>query len=258
MQRSDCFAVLVAAFVLGAGAYLSTYPLEIIRIVGLVLMAGSIVGLLVWFMLGRGWTGHATWGPDGRIEHGRLRAALGGVLLCLVLGGGYVWSHWPTAFLRTQTPSSGNASSAPSGPFVSRLNHFILSCDVPPPPPNKTPLDSLWELQDYKQKLDVLGDAMGITFTMETIRGGIRIEAEAATDEAKQRIPSLTSIGVTKFIFEIRRVEKVLLVSVIVKLPPQFAFYGWIPPNPAAEDTKKVIYFVEHFFGFKTGACSLV
>jgi len=193
------------------------------------------------------------WKPTGY-----LRAWVGILLLCLLLGGGYVGSHWPTAFLRTQTPSNGNVSSEPSGPFVSRLNHFILSCDVPPPPPGKSVTDSLWELQDYKRKLDVLGDAMGVTFTMETIRGGVRIEAEATTDEAKQRIPALTMLGVTKFTFEIRRVEKVELVSVIIKLPPQFAFYGWIPPNPAAPDTKQVIYFVENFFGFKPGICQVI
>jgi hypothetical protein len=128
---------------------------------------------------------------------------------------------------------------------------------VPPPPPNKSITDLLWELQDYKQKLDILGDAMGIAFTMETIRGGIRIEADAVTDEAKQRIPALSSIGVTKFVFEIRRFDKVALVSVIVKLPPNLAFYGWIPPNPAAPDTIQVISWTEHFFGWRPGSCHL-
>jgi hypothetical protein len=218
------------------------------------LMAAAILGLIIWFAWGR--TSQATWTADGKVSGGKTRVALGIVLLCVLIGGGSVASHWPLNFLM----SSSGAPTPPefTGPITSRLNHFILSCDVPPPPPGKSVTGSLWELQDYNRKLDVLGDAMGVTFTMETIRGGVRIELEATTDEAKQRILSLSSIGVTKFTFEIRRVEKVELISLIVKLPPQFAFYGWIPPNPAASDTKQVISFVEHFFGFKPGICQLV
>jgi hypothetical protein len=50
MQRSDWFAVLVAVFVLGAGAYLSTYSAEVIRAVGIALMAASLWGLIIWFL----------------------------------------------------------------------------------------------------------------------------------------------------------------------------------------------------------------
>jgi len=50
LKRSDVFAVLVAAFVLGAGAYLSTYSTDVIRGVGIVLMAAALWGLIVWFL----------------------------------------------------------------------------------------------------------------------------------------------------------------------------------------------------------------
>lgn len=52
MQRSDWFAVFVSVFVLGAGAFLSTYPTEIIRETGIVLMAGALIGLAMWFSRG--------------------------------------------------------------------------------------------------------------------------------------------------------------------------------------------------------------
>ena len=198
----------------------------------------------------------ATWTPEGKVVGGKLRAVIGILIFCTLLGSGYVASRWPFNFLRP--PSDDSTPPELTGPITSRLNHFILSCDVPPSVPANTTTDWLWELHDYKQKLDVLGDAMGIVFTMETIRGGVRIEAEAATDEAKQRILPLSSIGVTKFTFEIRRLDKIELVSVIVKLPPQLAFYGWIPPNPAAPDTILVVRWTEHFFGFKTGICHLI
>lgn len=196
------------------------------------------------------------WKPTGF-----LRAWVGILLLCILLGGGYIGSHWPTAFLRTQVPSSGSAPtepSEPSAPIASRLDHFILTCDVPPPPPSKTPLDSLWELRDYKEKLDIMGDAMGVAFTMVTIRGGIRLEGEAVTEEAKQRLLPLSSVGVTKFALEVRRVGQVEIISMIVKMPPQLAFYGWIPPNPLAPDTISVVHWLENFLGARRGACHVI
>ena len=42
----------VSVFVLGAGAFLSTYPTEIIRETGIVLMAGALIGLAMWFSRG--------------------------------------------------------------------------------------------------------------------------------------------------------------------------------------------------------------
>lgn len=42
--------MLLAAFVLGAGAYLSTYPVDVIRAVGIALMAAGLWGLIIWFL----------------------------------------------------------------------------------------------------------------------------------------------------------------------------------------------------------------
>ena len=140
----------------------------------------------------------ATWTADGKVSGGKIRAVVGVVVLCSLLGASYVASHWPTGFLQSEgqtPPESPQAES--TGPLMSRMSHFILSCNVPPPQPSKTPLDSLWELNDYKQKLDIIGDAIGVEYTMATIRGGVRLEAEAVTEEAKQRMP-LSSVGVQK------------------------------------------------------------
>jgi len=242
-RRVDIFAVLLALFILGLGAYLSTFPVEIVRLIGLLLMGASIVGLVIWFSWGRV---TATWA----------RAAIGTLMLCTILIGGYVASHWPTNFLRF--PPGESPPPVPAGPLTSRMNHLLMSCDVPPPPPEKTVTDSLWELHDYKQKMDILGDAIGVTFTMETIRGGVRIEVEAVTDEAKRRALPLSSIGVTKFAMKIRRFDQVELVSVIIPLPPQLAFWELITPNPAASDTIAIVRRIEHFLGLKPGICQLV
>jgi len=50
LQRSDWFALLLGAFVIGAGAYLSTYPVDVIRGVGIALMVVALWGLLIWFL----------------------------------------------------------------------------------------------------------------------------------------------------------------------------------------------------------------
>jgi hypothetical protein len=50
LQRSDWFALLLGVFVLGAGAYLSTYSGDVIRGVGIALMGVALWGLLIWFL----------------------------------------------------------------------------------------------------------------------------------------------------------------------------------------------------------------
>jgi hypothetical protein len=258
MQRSDAFAVLVAIFVLGAGAYLSTFSAEVIRWAGLVLMAGAIIGLIIWFAWGR--TSQATWTADGKVAGGKTRIALGAALLCVLLGGGYVGSHWPTAFLRTQAPSNGNASpSGPVGPIASRLDHFILRCNRPLTPVGKTVEQSLADLNEFKRKLDIIGDAMGLAFTMVTIRGGVRLDIDVVSDEAKQRTLPLSAAGVTKMTMEVRRIDnKTEIVSLFIKLPPQLSFYGWIPPNPLAPDTITMVIWIEQFLGAPRGTCSVM
>ena len=104
----------------------------------------------------------------------------------------------------------------------------------------------------------MIEDAIGYTFTMVTIRGGVRIKAEAVTEEAKQRIALLSKAGVTKVTLEVRRVNKTELVSVFVKLPPEYEFYGAIPPNPAASDSMAVVHTVERFLGWPTDTCRIV
>jgi hypothetical protein len=83
MQRSDWFAILVGIFILGAGAYLSTFPTEIIRVAGIVLMAGAILGLAAWFAWEYGWRAIIKW------RHGWILP----LLLCLVFG--IAWHFWP-------------------------------------------------------------------------------------------------------------------------------------------------------------------
>src|ERR1700730_11334783 len=184
MHRSDWFAVSVVVFILGAGAVLSTFSTAIVRLAGMALMAAALLGLIIWFAWGR--TSQATWTADGNVHGGKTRVALGVVLLCVLLGIGYVGSHWPTTFLKTQSPVNADTPPEPSEPIASRLDHFIMRCDRPLSPPGKTVEQSLAELNEFKQKLDIMGDALGLSFSMITIRGGVRLDIEVVSDEAKQ------------------------------------------------------------------------
>jgi hypothetical protein len=203
---------------------------------------------------------HTAWrsAPEWfKLRFGRnIKATIGIAILCAMFGGLFLASHWPTGFLKTEKPSSGYPPE-PTGPLMSSMDDFVLRCNIPPPPPTKTPLDSLWELQDYKQKLDIIGDAIGVRFTLHTIRGGVSLEAEAVTDEAKHRMP-LSQVGVTKMTLEIRRVDTIELVNVIVKLPPQLSFYGLLTPNLEAPDTILLVRTIERFLGVSAGTCRVV
>ncbi len=42
-------SVLLALLTLGAGAYLSTFPAQITRIIGIILMVAAVCGLALWF-----------------------------------------------------------------------------------------------------------------------------------------------------------------------------------------------------------------
>jgi hypothetical protein len=50
MRREEIFAVLLALLCLGAGAYLSTFPTDVIRGLGIALMLGATIGLVIWFV----------------------------------------------------------------------------------------------------------------------------------------------------------------------------------------------------------------
>jgi hypothetical protein len=257
--------ILAAAVAIAAVALEHAYPEASTGTWRVLLFASAAVGAgavfyLIYDLVARPrWSASlepATWTSDGKVRGGKTRAALAIIALCILLGVGFVASHWPTGFLKSQSPRPENLPET-TGPLLSRLSYFVLNCNVPPPPPGKSLTDTLWELQDYKQKLDVLGDVLGVTFTMDTIRGGVRIDVEATTERAKERMP-LSKIGVTKVTLEIRRIEKVEMVSVIVKMPPEYAFYDLIPPNPAAPDSILLVQTVEHFLGMQPRTCQIV
>lgn len=132
---------------------------------------------------------------------------------------------------------------------------MILRCANPASA--KTINQTLADLSDYKQKLDIMGDALGISYSIVTIRGGVRLVAEAVTDEAKRRMP-LSAYGVTKATFEIRRIDQDEIVNVYVNLPSQLSFWALIPPNPQAPDAIQLVLTIEKLLGVPSGGCRII
>jgi hypothetical protein len=61
----------------------------------LVVIAGGVISLILITAWDRGYLTSASWSADGTIRDGLLRATIGVVLLCGLLGSGYAVSHWP-------------------------------------------------------------------------------------------------------------------------------------------------------------------
>jgi hypothetical protein len=107
-----------------------------------------------------------------------------GALVLAVCG----WLFWPASFHREQ-PSS---QPVPTSQLWSRMDRYIFACDVPPPD-KKTAAKFPQAKEEMKQNFQILGDVTGMSLTVTDIRGGLRIDAEANTEEAKRRL--LTSGG---------------------------------------------------------------
>jgi hypothetical protein len=258
MRAIDIFGLAIAVVIAGLSQIVAPWSGPWWAGMTVAILIAVATGLhLFWANLPE--VAQAAIGPTIWQPTGYLRAWIGVLLLCLLLGGGYIGSHWPTAFLRTSKTLSSAETKAPeiTGPLVSRLDHFILRCDVPPPT-GKTVEQTLSELEEYKKNMGILGDALGLSITLVTIRGGIRMEIETVTEEAKQRILPISSLGVTKLTLEVRRVGPMEIVSAYMKMPPQLAFYGWIPPNPIAPDTIAARQFIEHLLGVSDGTCHVI
>jgi hypothetical protein len=77
--------------------------------------------------------------------------------------------------------------AVPSSQLLSRLDHFIFACDVPPP--NAEAAAKFPQArEEMRQRFIVWGDVVGMSITVTDIRGGFRIDGEANTEEAKRRM----------------------------------------------------------------------
>jgi hypothetical protein len=158
----------------------------------------------------------------------------------------------PRPIFEATSSSTLKAATSP-GQLLSRLDHFIFVCDVPPPAAEaaaKFPQAK----EEMRQRYLVWGDVVGMSFTVTDIRGGYRIDAEAATEEAKRRMFVAGSAGATKFSIALRRIDQQIIVDVTSELPQ---LYGLIKLDPSSQDTRSIQQTVEKLAGAE-GKCHLV
>jgi hypothetical protein len=206
---------------------------------------------------------NTVWSPTGK-----LRPWVGLALLMAILGGGYV------AISRATAPSPEiplpkprpQEASRPEGvtitpplQILSRGDKMIFVCDVPPPN-EKEAAEFPRKIEEAKRNLEILGDAIGATYTITYIRGGIRLDIEATSDEIKHKILMATGMrDLTKLTYEERRVGNKILVTIYANFPePIRQFYSLLTPDPSSKDTLSIKSQIERVFSFQSGVCQLI
>jgi len=206
----------------------------------------------------------AIWVPDGK-----LRGWIGIALLAMVLGTGYVMISRVTALPPEIPLPLPRPPEAPQPPvsvplgtpqLISRGDKFLFACDIPAPA-EKTASQFPQKLQEYKNSMEIFGDAVGVTYTFFYIRGGIRMEMEVATDEMKRRVLMAVGIpGVTKLTLEIRRATpQQVIVSVYANLPEVLRqFCSLVTPDPSSPATIDGRKQIERILGVADGTCHII
>ena len=141
----------------------------------------------------------------------------------------------------------------PASQRLSRLDHFIFTCDVPPPDSEKAAKFPQVK-EELRQRFNVWGDVVGMSITVTDIRGGFRIDAEANTEEAKRRMFTAGSAGASKVSISIRRIDQQIIVDVASELPKIF---GLMLADPSSQDTLAIQSKIEDLVGVQ-GKCRLL
>lgn len=156
------------------------------------------------------------------------------------------WNAPPTMPIASPSPLPGPSK------LLSRMDRFIFACDVPPPSEEQaTKLPQ--EMNRFKNNIELWGDAIGVTYDVVEIRGGIKIVAEATAPEAKRRLLGTPANKVT---IEIRRIGQQELVTVFVDLPDILRFLSFMAPTSARE-YDEAQRSIERLIGAPAGGCQL-
>jgi hypothetical protein len=137
--------------------------------------------------------------------------------------------------------------------LLSRLDHFIFACDVPPPD-TEAAAKFPQAKEEMRQRFMVWGDVVGMSITVTDIRGGFRIDAEANTEEAKRRMFVAGAAGASKVSISLRRIDQQIIADVAAELPQ---IYGLIPPERSSQDTLAIQRKIENLVGVE-GKCHLL
>jgi hypothetical protein len=189
--------------------------------------------------------------------------------LFLVVGipsfGYWYYSRYPLslAIMRDVFPLAFSVSPVKQplttlpGQMLSRSDRFIFSCDVPLP--DKETAEKFSQMKnELTQSYQIWGDITGISFTVSDIRGGLKIDVEATTEEAKRRLFTAGSGGLTKLAIEIRRLGQKEFVTVKADMPESLRIFSLMIPQPQAQETITLQKKIENMLGVPDGKCQLL
>ncbi len=164
---------------------------------------------------------------------------------------GMSWRITPNVAALRTTESEAASPSSPQ--LLSRMDRYIFACDVPPPDAEMVS-NFPQEMSRFKNNIQVWGDAIGITYDVTAIRGGVRIVAEATTAEAKRRT---LGAPVTRATIDVRRAGPKEIVTAFVDLPEILRFLSFMSPI-SPSDTIIIRRRIEMLVGASEGGCRLL
>src|SRR5262249_32060318 len=143
--------------------------------------------------------------------------------------------------------------------FHSTFNKFIFSCAVPSAPPEE--MWKYWPQREaYRRYFKTWGEVVGVDMTLSDIAdGGLRLDVEAKTDEAKTTMWKKGFLGINHLAIEIRRLTDAdITVTVLMEFPNSLKRALLAKPDPNSEDTTQMRMTIEHVFGIPAGKCRLI
>jgi hypothetical protein len=179
------------------------------------------------------------WKPTGY-----LRTWVGILLLCLLVGGGYVGSHRSPA----GPPSGGQPRSGLA--LQSRAGKILLTCVIPPS--NEKTFEE--RKKKFAEAVQIYGDAVGLSILLSDVPKGIKLEMTAKTSEGQMRMGDITKITI-----QAQRISDENVLAVYSTESPSFLgqVFAMLPLDVNAEQTKEVVKLVERLFGAMSGKCQI-
>lgn len=215
----------------------------------------------------------ATWTPDRKVEHGRLRACIAIALFCLLAVGVIFTRQISPDFISkliaasprgsfpkaspSAVPTANSENFPPNGVMISTEGKGVLRCDVPPTSA-PTVEEFARQFEIFKNQNAGLGDTLGIDINVSAIRDGFRVDYEAKTEEGKDLLWRETGAPVSKFAFEFRRVGQSILVTFTVDRPWMPQWLMRLRPFGTKEQFVRFERGVEKMFGFPVNSCHVI
>jgi hypothetical protein len=176
--------------------------------------------------------------------------ALGVVISIIALVGIADWLFRPKQDLITSASTSKDLPKFDDN-LESKAGKYIFLCSAPPVSDKRNHKELLAVIRANAQ---TLGDTFGFLIIVSEITHGIRLELTPKTREIALRMGVMT-----KLIYEVRRVDTQLYVSISMEAPdPLGLILQLMPIDPEDKTTVSLRKATERIVGAPEGACKIL